>query len=71
MSLFDRYFLVLAGRVPESEAGVVASNAMQSGVLTLSWPLDEPTADAITETNGRAGQSGGLCRVPSGCKWGC
>ncbi len=46
MSLFDRYFLVLAGRVPESEVGVVASTAFQSGVLTLGWPLDTPVENA-------------------------
>ena len=54
MSLFDRYFLVLAGRVPESEVGVVASTAFQTGVLTLGWPLDLPaenSAEALAANN--------------------
>lgn len=40
MSLFDRYFLVLAGKASVNELGVVASSALKSGVLTLSWPLN-------------------------------
>lgn len=51
MSLFDRYFLVLAGRVPESEAGIVATAALKSGMLTLDWPLDTP---ATSETDSRS-----------------
>jgi hypothetical protein len=62
MSLFDRYFLILAGRVPESEAGVVASIAFQTGVLTLGWPLDTRAENAANTHATGCGASNSLIR---------
>jgi hypothetical protein len=41
--LFDRYFLVLAGRVAEADCGAVASApSPTAGAVSLGWPLDLP-----------------------------
>jgi hypothetical protein len=41
-SLFDRYFLVLAGRLTPDHWGSVATPVhMGSGVITLGWPPEE------------------------------
>jgi hypothetical protein len=41
--LFDRYFMVLAGRLAAADCGAIAShsNAVGGG-LSLGWPLDLP-----------------------------
>ena len=42
-NLFDRYFLVLAGRVNAAECGVVASvSSVRNDSFTYGWPLDLP-----------------------------
>ena len=48
--LFDRYFLVIAGRVPEADCGAVASASAAAGGVTLGWPLDFPDEPAANET---------------------
>jgi hypothetical protein len=41
--LFDRYFLVLAGRVTGADCGVVAAPSLPgAGAVSLGWPLDLP-----------------------------
>lgn len=40
--LFDRYYLVLSGRVDGVACGVVASPLTPSGGVTLGWPLAFP-----------------------------
>ena len=41
-TLFDRYFLVLAGRLTPDHWGSVATPVhVGSGVITLGWPPEE------------------------------
>ena len=43
-TLFDRYFLVLAGRLTKDHWGTVATPVhVGSGVITLGWPSEAPT----------------------------
>jgi hypothetical protein len=43
MNLFDRYFVILAGRMNGCECGAIATIADSGDVaIRLSWPLDFP-----------------------------
>jgi hypothetical protein len=43
-TLFDRYFLVLAGRLTKDHWGTVATPIhFGSGVITLGWPSEAST----------------------------
>ena len=43
-TLFDRYFLVLAGRLTKDHWGTVATPVhVGSGVITLGWPSEVAT----------------------------
>ena len=53
--LFDRYFLVLSGRVTGVACGVVASPFTPTGSITLGWPLDLP--DEAPATEEKAGET--------------
>jgi hypothetical protein len=48
--LFDRYFLILAGRIAGGECGAAASlsPAGSGGGCSLGWPLDLPD-DSVPE----------------------
>jgi hypothetical protein len=50
--LFDRYFLVLAGRLTRDHWGSVATPVhFGSGVITLRWPPDEIETPTERSTN--------------------
>ena len=56
-SLFDRYFLVLAGRLTPDHWGSVATPVhVGSGVITLGWPPEEPAN--VHELKNARGASG-------------
>ena len=49
-TLFDRYFLVLAGRLTPDHWGSVATPVnVGSGVITLGWPPEEKESSATQE----------------------
>ena len=49
-TLFDRYFLVLAGRLTPDHWGSVATPVhVGSGVITLGWPPEEMQTSATPE----------------------
>jgi hypothetical protein len=49
-TLFDRYFLVLAGRLTPDHWGSVATPVHAgSGVITLGWPPEEQQTSATQE----------------------
>jgi len=52
--LFDRYFLVLSGRVTGVACGVVASPFTPTGGITLGWPLDYPDEPPTDDQAGEA-----------------
>lgn len=46
-NLFDRYFLVLAGRLTQEHWGTIATPVhVGSGVITLDWPLEDISGGA-------------------------
>jgi hypothetical protein len=46
-TLFDRYFLVLAGRLTREHWGTIATPVqVGSGVITLDWPLEDLSSGA-------------------------